>query len=158
MGVSVCSQERPLGLFEVLARNRQSALGLCGRTLGAQEKPNRMFTIPPRQRLPFTRWLAIRKWRVTRIRIRIITCNNRQRERHTQTKALKNSFLSISSKKLPHFPIHASLLERASASSKCYRFLLTTQNVKEKRSVLSRDTLICRRRGNDKALLTRCEM
>ena len=48
------------------------------------------------------------------------------------------------------------LLERASASSKCYRFLLTTQNVKEKRSVLSRDTLICRRRGNDKALLTRC--
>ena len=48
------------------------------------------------------------------------------------------------------------LLERASASSKCYRFLLTTQNVKEKRSVLSRDTLICRRRGKDRALLPRC--
>ena len=48
------------------------------------------------------------------------------------------------------------LLERASTSSKCYRFLLTTQNVKEKRSVLSRDTLICPRRGNDRALLTRC--
>ena len=48
------------------------------------------------------------------------------------------------------------LLERASASSKCYRFLLTTQNVQEKRSVLSRDTLICRRRGNDRALLPRC--
>ncbi len=49
------------------------------------------------------------------------------------------------------------LLERASASSKCYPcFLLTTQNVQEKRSVLSRDTLICRRRGNDRALLPRC--
>jgi len=50
------------------------------------------------------------------------------------------------------------LLERASTSSRCYHsFLLTTQNVKEKRSVLSRDTLICRRRGNDRALLTRRE-
>ena len=48
------------------------------------------------------------------------------------------------------------LLERASTSSKCYRFLLTTQIVQEKRSVLSRDTLICRRRGNDRALLPRC--
>ena len=47
-----------------------------------------MFTIPPRQQLPFTRWLAIRARGVTRdrmrmkIRIRRITsCNNTFRER-----------------------------------------------------------------------------
>jgi len=50
------------------------------------------------------------------------------------------------------------LLERASTSSRCYHsFHSTTPRVKEKRSVLSRDTLICRRRGNDRALLTRRE-
>ena len=37
--VCVCSQERPLGLFEVLARNRQSAVGLLGRTRSAREQP-----------------------------------------------------------------------------------------------------------------------
>ena len=42
---------RPLGLFEVLARNRQSALGRLGRILRAQEQPPRMCTIPPRQQL-----------------------------------------------------------------------------------------------------------
>ena len=56
----------------------------------ARERPPRMFTIPPRQRLPFTRWLAIRARGVTRdrirIRIRILTCNNTQRETRTQTK------------------------------------------------------------------------
>ena len=66
-----CGQERPLGLFEVLTRNRQSALGLSGCTRSAQEKPNRMCTIPPRQRLSSPTWLAIRRWRVTRGRIRI---------------------------------------------------------------------------------------
>ena len=33
----MCGQERPLRLFEVLARNRQSAVGLLGRILGTQE-------------------------------------------------------------------------------------------------------------------------
>ena len=97
-----CGRERSLGLFEVLARNRQSAVGFSGRILGTQEQP-RVFTIPPRQRLPFTSWLVLRRRGVTRsrIRIRIIPCNNRDRERETQiqTKALKNSFLSISSPK-----------------------------------------------------------
>ena len=71
MCVLVCSQGRPLGLFEVLTRNRQSALGRLRRTSSAQEKTPQMFTIPPRQRLPITRRLAIRGWRVARARIRI---------------------------------------------------------------------------------------
>ena len=66
--------ERSLRLFEVLARNRQMALGLSGRSRSAREQPHRLCTIPPRQRLSITIWLAIRKRRVTRrdrIRIRI---------------------------------------------------------------------------------------
>ena len=52
--------ERPLGLFEVLTRNRQSAVELSRRTSRAREQPPRMCTIPPRQRLSITIWLAIR--------------------------------------------------------------------------------------------------
>ena len=63
--MSKCSRERPLRLFAVLTRNRQSAVGLSGRTRSAQERPNRVFTIPPRQQLSSTRWLAIRTWRAT---------------------------------------------------------------------------------------------
>ena len=44
-------------------RNRQSALELLGRTLRAQERPPRMSTIPPRQRLFSPTQLAIRTWR-----------------------------------------------------------------------------------------------
>ena len=84
MGVSVGGRERPLGLFEVLTRNRQSALEQRSSTRSAREQPPRMCTIPPRQRLPFTRWLAIRTRRFTRDRIRIrriTSCNNTFRER-----------------------------------------------------------------------------
>ena len=53
---------RPLRLFEVLARNRQSALGRGRRTNSAREQPPRMFTIPPRQQLSITIvGLAIRR-------------------------------------------------------------------------------------------------
>ena len=72
--MSVCGPERSLRLFEVLTRNRQMALGLSGRSRSAREQPHRLCTIPPRQRLSITIWLAIRRWRVThrgRIRIRI---------------------------------------------------------------------------------------
>ena len=65
MGVYVGSQERPFRLFEVLARNRQMAVELCGRTRRSQEQTPRMCTIPPRQQLSSTTWLAIRTWRVT---------------------------------------------------------------------------------------------
>ena len=68
------AQRRSLRLFEVLTRNRQMALGLSGRSRSAREQPHRLCTIPPRQRLSITIWLAIRKRRVTRrdrIRIRI---------------------------------------------------------------------------------------
>ena len=69
-----CSRERPLRLFEVLARNSQSALELSGRSTSALVQTHRMFTIPPRQQLPITRRLVVRARRVTRaiIRIRVI--------------------------------------------------------------------------------------
>ena len=91
--MSVCGQVRPLGLFEVLARNRQSAVELLGGTKSAREQPPRVSTIPPRQQLSITIWLAIRKRRVTRrgrIRIRIklnvITERERGREREREKK------------------------------------------------------------------------
>ena len=74
-----CGRERPLGLFEVLARNRQSALGLCGRTRSAREQPPRMFTIPPRQQLSSPKRLAIRAWTVTQL------LNTRTHHTHTHT-------------------------------------------------------------------------
>ena len=46
-----CSRERPLGLFEILARNRQSAVGLWTPSRAHAEQSTRMFTIPPRQQL-----------------------------------------------------------------------------------------------------------
>ena len=67
----VGGQEWPFRLFEVLTRNRQSALELCGRSRRAPLQPPRMFTIPPRQELSSPNWLAIRARRVTRARIRI---------------------------------------------------------------------------------------
>ena len=87
--MSVCGQVRPLGLFEVLARNRQMALGLLGGTKSAREQPPRVSTIPPRQQLSITRWLAIRRWRVTyrgirmgiRIKLNVITERERGGER-----------------------------------------------------------------------------
>ena len=99
MCVYVCSRERPLRLFEVLARNSQSAVELFGRARRSREQPPRMCTIPPRQRLSSPRRLVVRRWRVARgririrIRIRIITrvlkpphpCNTKERkERHAK--------------------------------------------------------------------------
>ena len=66
-GVCVGSQERLLGLFEVLTRNRQSAVGLLGRTRSAREQPHRVCTIPPRQQLSSPTRLAIRTWSVTHL-------------------------------------------------------------------------------------------
>ena len=65
MCVLSCGRERPFRLFEVLTRNRQSAVGLLGRRRSAREQPPRMFTIPPRQQLSSPIQLAIRTWRVT---------------------------------------------------------------------------------------------
>ena len=72
---------RPLRLFEVLARNRQSALELFGRTRSAREQPLRMFTIPPRQRLSSPNRLAIRRRNVTHV---LNTCSDTQRERERE--------------------------------------------------------------------------
>ena len=68
MRVCVCSHIRPLGLFEVLTRNRQSAVELLGGTLRAREQTPRVFTIPPRQRLSSPRRLVSRRWNVIHIR------------------------------------------------------------------------------------------
>ena len=83
----VCGRERPFRLFEVLARNRQSALELTGRTRSAREQPPRLFTIPPRQQLSSTTWLAIRTWRVTHS----IKSTQHTHNTHTHTYACKNT-------------------------------------------------------------------
>ena len=41
-------------------------------TIRAREQPNRVCTIPPRQRLSSPTWLAIRTWRIAHVRIIII--------------------------------------------------------------------------------------
>ena len=93
--VRACSRERPLRLFEVLARNRQSAVGLLGGTKSAREQPPRVSTIPPRQQLSITIWLAIRKRRVTRrdrirIRIKLNVITERERGREREEKEIQN--------------------------------------------------------------------
>ena len=72
----MCGREWSLGVFEVLTRRSQSALEWSRRTVSPPVQPPRLFTIPPRQRLPVTRRLAIRARRVIsiifiRFRIRI---------------------------------------------------------------------------------------
>ena len=67
----VGGHERPLGLFEVLTRNRQSALDLSGGTLGAREQPPECVQYLLYNDCPLPPRLAIRRWRVTRARIRI---------------------------------------------------------------------------------------
>ena len=83
MGVFVCSRVRPLGLFEVLTRNRQSALELSGRTRRALEQPLRMFTIPPRQQLSLTTRLVLRRRNFTHL---VINTHTHTKERHTERK------------------------------------------------------------------------
>ena len=75
------SRVRPLRLFEVLARNRQSAVERGRRSKSAREQPHRMCTIPPRQRLSSPTWLAIRRWNVTHV---LNTCSDTQRERERE--------------------------------------------------------------------------
>ena len=83
MGVSVGGQKRPLRLFEVLARNRQSALELSRRTRSALQQTLRLFTIPPRQQLSSPTRLAIRRWNVTHV-INTDTRIHKERERERQ--------------------------------------------------------------------------
>ena len=109
---------RSLGLFEVLTRNRQSALGRRSGTLRAQEQPNRLRTIPPRQRLPVTKRLAIRTRRVIRVVINVKIQKNvyhysstkRERNRLFSTRDVRYiasffSLLSVRSKLESNNPI-----------------------------------------------------
>ena len=72
------------------------------------ERLPRMCTIPPRQQLPITIWLAIRGWRVIfririRIRIRRITsCNNTHTERDSIIIAYLFFFSKCTSSVIPH--------------------------------------------------------
>ena len=110
-----CGPVRPLRLFEVLTRNRQSAVGLYGGKLRAQEKPNRLRTIPPRQRLPFTKRLAIRTRRVIRVVINVkiqinYSSSKRERNRLFSTRDVRPlasffSLLSVRSKLESNNPI-----------------------------------------------------
>ena len=81
--MSVGGQERPLGLFEVLARNRQSALGLSCRTSSTPEQPLRMCTIPPPQQLSLTTRLVLRRRNFTHL---VINTHTHTKERHTERK------------------------------------------------------------------------
>ena len=79
----ICGRERSLRLFEVLARNRQSAVGqICG-TRRAQEQPPRMCTIPPRQQLSLTTRLVLRRRNFTHL---VINTHTHAKERHTERK------------------------------------------------------------------------
>ena len=79
----ICGRERSLRLFEVLARNRQSAVGqICG-TRRAQEQPLRMCTIPPRQQLSLTTRLVLRRRNFTHL---VINTHTHAKERHTERK------------------------------------------------------------------------
>ena len=70
--MSVGGHERPLGLFEVLARNRQMAVVRRGRTRSTSKQPPRLCTIPPRQQLSFTKRLAIRRRSTTHARVVVV--------------------------------------------------------------------------------------
>ena len=67
MCVFACSRVWPLGLFEVLTRNRQSAVGLSRRTSRSREKTFRVCTILPRQQLSSPTRLAIRIRRIAHL-------------------------------------------------------------------------------------------
>ena len=82
-----CGQVRPLGLFEVLARNRQSAVEQWRRTRRSQERPPRLFTIPPRQRLSSPTQLVLRRRNFTHL---INTHTHKEREREKERKKEKH--------------------------------------------------------------------
>ena len=88
---------RSLGLFEVLARNRQSALEQRSGTLRAREQPNRLRTIPPRQRLPVTKRLAIRTRRVIRVVINVKIHKKREKQTLLNARRPIHRFLLFSS-------------------------------------------------------------
>ena len=134
--------ERPLGLFEVLTRNRQSALGLSGRSICAREQTSRLCTIPPRQQLSSPTWLAIRRRRTTRatrvvvvIIIIIIIIVDKQ----TQKKlVLKNeSKISSFSRQKIFSQTHKSFIK----SLVSYDFLITTERVEESETEIPKSAI-----------------
>ena len=69
-----------LDCLKYLHETAKCAVGRGRRIFCAQEQPHRLCTIPPRQQLSITIWLAIRRWRVTyrgrmgiRIKLNVIT-------------------------------------------------------------------------------------
>jgi len=82
--VCECGRERPFRLFEVLTRNRQSAVGRLERIPRTQEQPPGMCTIPPRQQLSSPTRLVLQRRNFTHLIINTHTQKrDTQRERNT---------------------------------------------------------------------------
>ena len=131
---------RPLGLFEVLTRNRQSALGLSGRSICAREQTSRLCTIPPRQQLSSPTWLAIRRRRTTRAtRVVIIIIIIIIVDKQTQKKlVLKNESKISSFSRLKIFSqTHKSFIK----SLVSYDLLITTERVEESETEIPKSAI-----------------
>ena len=105
----VGSRERPLRLFEVLARNRQSALELSRRTRSALVQPHRMFTIPPRQQLSSPTRLAVRRRDVIYGSRTLALINPKACTTAHTRKREKRAFLTFFEKTLPSSHFNSSL-------------------------------------------------
>ena len=115
--MSVGGQEQPLGLFEVLARNRQSALGLSCRTSSTPEQPLRMFTILPRQQLSLTTRLVLRRRNFTHL---VINTHTHTKERHTERK--KYTIYACKKKRRTHPNICFRNFPRKTKQSRPYSY------------------------------------
>ena len=134
----VCSRERPLGLFEVLARNRQSAFARERRLLGTQEQTSRLCTIPPRQQLSSPILVAIRTWSTTRaIRVVTVVIIIIIVEKQTQEKLVLKNESKIS---LKPFLASRYFPPNASKSLVSYDLLLTLQRALKRARRRDRET------------------
>ena len=141
-----CGQARPFRLFEVLTRNRQSALGRTSGARSAQEQPPRLRTIPPRQRLSVTKRLAIRTRRVIRVVINVkiqknYSSSKRERNRLFSTRDVRYiaSFFSLLS-------VRCSKLESNNPIARHNSFALTHEHTRIEHS--SKLTVFLRRLFN----------
>ena len=133
-----CSPERSIRLFEVLTRNRQSALGLSGRSICAREQTSRLCTIPPRQELSSPTWLAIRTWSTTRaIRVVTVVIIIIIVEKQTQEKLVLKNESKIS---LKPFLASRYFPPNASKSLVSYDLLITTKRALKRARRRDRET------------------
>ena len=140
---SVCirCRKRSSRVPQILTRRSQSALGLLERIPRSREQPNRMCTIPPRQKLSSPTWLAIRTWSTTRatrvvvvIIIIIIIVDKQTRKKLV----LKNERKISSFSRLKIFSqTHKSFIK----SLVSYDFLITTERVEESETEIPKSAI-----------------